>query len=300
MKKIPVIFDTDPGIDDAIALALALKLEELDIKLVTTVAGNVGIDKTTKNALDLLHFFKRDDIVVAKGATEPLIIEHEDAAEYHGVTGLGTMSLEASPNKAYDNAVYKMYEVIMNSNEKITIIAIGPLTNVALLIKAFPEVKDKIEQIVMMGGATHRGNKEVMAEYNIAVDPHSAKIVFNSGIKMALLTLEIGNSAKISESEMKTVDSAEGQFCYKLLVDYKGAKVNTYAAIYDATAVAYLVKPEMFETKKLFADVEINGYYTNGTTVIDIDNIMKKEANIYVPLKINNEMFKSWILNTLK
>lgn len=300
MKKIPVIFDTDPGIDDAIALALALKLEELDIKLVTTVAGNVGIDKTTKNALDLLHFFKRDDIVVAKGATEPLIIEHEDAAEYHGVTGLGTMSLEASPNKAYDNAVYKMYEVIMNSNEKITIIAIGPLTNVALLIKAFPEVKDKIEQIVMMGGATHRGNKEVMAEYNIAVDPHSAKIVFNSGIKMALLTLEIGNSAKISESEMKTVDSAEGQFCYKLLVDYKGAKVNTYAAIYDATAVAYLVKPEMFETKKLFADVEINGYYTNGTTVIDMDNIMKKEANIYVPLKINNEMFKSWILNTLK
>lgn len=300
MKKIPVIFDTDPGIDDAIALALALKSKELDIRLVTTVAGNVGIDKTTKNALDLVHFFNRDDIVVAKGATEPLIIEHEDAVEYHGVTGLGTINLEQSPNKAYDNAVYKMYEVIKNSNEKITIIAIGPLTNVALLIKAFPEVKDKIEQIVMMGGATHRGNKEVMAEYNIAVDPHSAKIVFNSGIKMALLTLEIGNSAKISESEMKTVDSVEGQFCYKLLVDYKGAKVNTYAAIYDATAVAYLVKPEMFEIKKLFADVEINGYYTNGTTVIDIDNIMKKDANMYVPLKINNEMFKSWILDTLK
>lgn len=297
MKK-SVIFDTDPGIDDAVALALALKCDNMDIKLITTVAGNVGIEHTTRNALGLLETYNRSDIPVARGASEPLIVKYEDASAYHGKTGLGSVFYENLKNKAYDNAVYEMKKLI-DKEGKITIIAIGPLTNIALLLKTYEDVKDKIDEIIIMGGAIARGNMTVYAEYNIGADPHSAYIVFNSGIKLTMLGLEMGDNAKISEADMDKLESKTGKFLARLFKDYKGAKFNGYASVYDATAIAYFDDPSIYKTKKCFVDVEIEGKYTKGATIVDIKNISGKEPNVYVPYEIDSKKFRDWFIEKL-
>ncbi|WP_156286112.1 nucleoside hydrolase [Oceanivirga salmonicida] len=300
MKKVPIILDTDPGIDDAIALGLALNCENIDIKLITTVAGNVNITHTTRNALDLLSFYEREDIPVAKGTSKPLIIPYEDASEYHGINGLGDIEIPKSDVNVLENAVYEMRKLILNSKEKITIIAIGPLTNIALLISTFPEVKNNIQEIILMGGALGRGNKEPLIEYNIGADPHAAKIVFNSKLKITMLGLEMGNNAKIDQEDIKHINNKVSNFFYNLLTKYRGAKDNTVSAIYDATAIAYLNNPNIFDVEYLFVDVEINGLYTNGTTIIDLRKIYNKESNVYVATKIDSKAFKKWVIDNLK
>src|SRR5690606_10281021 len=150
MNKRPIIIDTDPGIDDAVALAIALYSEKLDVRLITTIAGNVGLDKVTLNALKLLKFFKKE-IPVAMGADRPLIKEPIDASNVHGSTGMDGYDFE-EPTKELllkENAVNAMYRVIMESEQPITLVPIGPLTNIALLLKVYPEVKEKIAEIVL-------------------------------------------------------------------------------------------------------------------------------------------------------
>ena len=160
MSKRPIIIDTDPGIDDALAIAIALFSEELEVKLITTVAGNVSLEKVTNNALRLLAFFEKD-IPVAAGASAPLIEELIDASNVHGVSGMEGFDFP-EPKKSLllkENAVNAMYRTIMESEEKVTLVPIAPLTNIALLFAMYPEVKERIQEIVMMGGSASRGNK---------------------------------------------------------------------------------------------------------------------------------------------
>ncbi|WP_308557428.1 nucleoside hydrolase [uncultured Sneathia sp.] len=296
---IPVIIDTDPGIDDAIAIALAIKCSKLDIRLITTVAGNVGIENTTRNALNLVSFFGRPDIQVARGSSKPLIQKFVDGSEFHGKSGLGSIVLKKSLNKAKDNAVEEMKNVILNSNEKISIIALGPLTNIALLLKSYPSVKDNIEKIVLMGGSIGRGNMSPLVEFNIGADPDAAKIVFNEGIDITMIGLEMGDDARISEDDLKDSKTEIGKFCYQAIVDYRGGKIGKIASIYDATAVAYLVNPNLFKTRKLFVDIEIQGQYTRGATVVDLNGVYKKEPNTTVALEINSNEFRNWLIKKL-
>lgn len=160
MTKKPIILDTDPGIDDAVALAVALHSEELEVKLITTVAGNVGLDKVTRNALKLLTFFNKN-IPVAKGAAEPLIREGADASNVHGESGMEGYDF-GEPNTDLlldEHAIHAMYRVIRESEVPITLVPIGPLTNIALLLKVYPEAKSNIEQIVLMGGSLGKGQQ---------------------------------------------------------------------------------------------------------------------------------------------
>ena len=193
MKPTPLIIDTDPGIDDAVAIALALYAPELDVKLITTVAGNVGIEATTGNALKLLAYYGKD-VPVAKGAAAPLIRQPEDASDIHGATGMEGFDFPEPKTELLleKNAVEAMRDVLMAAEEPITIMPIGPLTNIALLLKVYPEVKPQIKEIVLMGGSVTRGNKGVMAEFNIYVDPEAAKIVLDSGLKITMATLDAG------------------------------------------------------------------------------------------------------------
>ncbi|GKX57903.1 ribonucleoside hydrolase RihC [Leminorella grimontii] len=301
--KRPIIIDTDPGIDDAVALGIALFARELDVKLITTVSGNVGIEHVTNNALKLLTFWTLST-PVAKGAARPLLREVRDASEVHGVTGMEGYEFP-EPNRGNllnITAVQAMYQTLKESEEKITIVAIGPLTNVALLLREYPEIKGKIAEIVLMGGALGRGNFGVLSEFNIAVDPEAAKIVFESGLAIAMTPLDVGLKALVypqDSEEIKQMNQT-GDMMYSLFKKYRGGSFNTGLKMYDSCAIAYLLKPEMFTVQNVFVAVETKGEYTSGATVIDLKASLGKAANCKVCVDIDEELFKAWFLAALK
>ena len=176
MKR-KIIIDTDPGIDDAAALAIALNNPELEVLMLSTVAGNVNLDYTTENAKKILDFFEKDT-PLARGNSLPLLREYEDASQFHGETGMNGYDFPVSERKVMpEHSAVAMKEMILASEKKVTLVTIGPLTNAALLLSMYPEVKDKIEEIVIMGGSTIGGNTNTAAEFNIKVDPHAAQMV---------------------------------------------------------------------------------------------------------------------------
>ena len=243
MKRIPLIIDTDPGIDDAVAIALALYSDDIDVRLITTVSGNVGIEATTTNALKLLAYFGKD-VPVARGASEPLIRAAQDASDIHGATGMEGFDFPEPKRELLmeRNAIDAMRDVLMKSEEPITIMPIGPLTNIALLLKAYPEVKARIERIVLMGGSVTRGNKGVMAEFNIYVDPEAAKIVLASGVPIVMATLDAGLGTAIppeKTAQLKDMGKV-GLMAHDLFQRYRKRSFGTGLKMYDACAVACL------------------------------------------------------------
>ncbi|MBR3118642.1 MULTISPECIES: ribonucleoside hydrolase RihC [Oceanobacillus] len=303
MNKKPIIIDTDPGIDDAVALAIALFSEELDVRLITTVNGNVSLEKVTYNMLRLLKFFDKE-IPVAKGASTPLIVDPVDASDIHGETGMDGYNFE-EPDESLlldEHAVNAMYKEIMSSKEKITLLPIGPLTNIALLFKLYPEVKENIAEIILMGGSTGRGNASVMAEFNIYADPEAAKIVFSSGLPIVMAGLDVGMKALVypEDSEVLKGMNDTGNMIYHLFKKYRGGSFNSGLKMYDSCAVAYLLKPDLFTTVDTYVDVELNGGLTKGATIVDLKGYMKQESNVKVCVDINAPAFKKWLMENLR
>lgn len=303
MTTRPIIIDTDPGIDDAVALAIALYSEKLDVRLITTIAGNVGLDKVTYNALRLLKFFNKT-VPVALGADRPLIKDPIDASDIHGSTGMDGFDFDEPTDDLVlkENAVNAMYRVIMNSKEPITLVPIGPLTNIALLLKTYPEVKENIAEIVLMGGSTGRGNAGVMAEFNIYADPEAAKIVFQSKLPLVMVGLDVGLKALVypEDSEQLKVMNQTGNMIYQLFQKYRGGSMKTGLKMYDSTAIAYLLQPEMFQVVDTFVDVELHGSMTTGCTVVDLKGYLGKPNNAKVCVDIDPQMFKQWFMDSLK
>lgn len=303
MNKRPIIIDTDPGIDDALAIAIALYADELDVKLVTTVAGNVGIDKTTYNALRLLKFFEKESIPVAVGADRPLIRPYEDASYIHGKSGMEGYDFEDPTAKPIaENAVNAMRRIIMESKEPITIVAIGPLTNVALLLKVYPEVKENIKEVVMMGGSLSRGNMGVMSEFNVGVDPEAAYILFHSGLNITMVGLDIGLKALVlpeDSEEIKTMNKT-GEMAYCLFKKYRGGSFNTGLKMYDSTAIAYLLVPEIYEVVDTYVDVELAGSMTAGCTVVDLKGYLNQPNNAKVCTDVDAVKFREWFRESIR
>lgn len=302
MKKRPIIIDTDPGIDDAVAIAIALFSEELDVKLITTVAGNVSLDKVTYNTLRLLKFFQKE-VPVAKGAAEPLIRPLMDASNVHGKSGMEGFDFEEPDDHLLleENAVNAMRRVIMESDEPITLVPIAPLTNIALLLKVYPEVKANIREIVMMGGSASRGNKGVMSEFNVATDPEAAKIVFNSGLPLVMAGLDVGwNALVLPEDSAKLPQLGEvGRMAYCLFQKYRGGSMKTGLKMYDSCAMAYLLEPEMYEIAETYVDVELAGTMTAGCTLVDLKGYLGQPNNAKVCMSINQELFRTWFLDCI-
>lgn len=302
MKKRPIIIDTDPGIDDAVAIAIALFSEELDVKLITTVAGNVSLDKVTYNTLRLLKFFQKE-VPVAKGAAEPLIRPLMDASNVHGKSGMEGFDFEEPDDHLLleENAVNAMRRVIMESDEPITLVPIAPLTNIALLLKVYPEVKANIREIVMMGGSASRGNKGVMSEFNVATDPEAAKIVFNSGLPLVMAGLDVGwNALVLPEDSAKFPQLGEvGRMAYCLFQKYRGGSMKTGLKMYDSCAMAYLLEPEMYEIAETYVDVELAGTMTAGCTLVDLKGYLGQPNNAKVCMSINQELFRTWFLDCI-
>ena len=301
MGKEKFIIDTDPGIDDSVALAIALFSDSMDVKLITTVAGNVSVEKVTANALRLMTFWGKR-VPVAQGAKKPFIAPFIDASNVHGQSGMDgfdfpepDMSLLCS-----EHAVSKRYEVIMAEKE-ICIIAIGPLTNLALLFALHPEVKPHISRIVMMGGSITRGNKGVMSEFNFATDPHAAKMVFDSGIPLVMAGLDVGWQATVlpENTEQLLSMGKTGHMVHALFKKYRSGTFATGLRMYDACAVAYVLRPDMFKTADVFVDIELSGSLTAGCSVVDLTGDGHRDATTTVCTAIASVEFRKWFIESL-
>lgn len=302
MDKIPVIIDTDPGIDDAIAIAMAVADERLDIQLFTTAAGNTGIHNTTSNMLKLAEFFGLD-IPIAQGCERALIRAPQEASQVHGDSGMDGYDF---PEPAWDallpdHAVLAMHQALHASDTKMTIVCLAPLTNLAMLLRLYPGDVERIERVIFMGGSTQRGNKGVLAEYNIFCDPEAADIVFRSGVSLHMVPLDVGwkalvmpqHSAKIAEL------GKAGKMLHALLSHYRGGGLETGLKMYDGTAIALLLQPEMFTTVYAPVTVELHGTHTAGTTLVDLKGYMDAEKNCEVAVDIDSEEFTSFMLAQL-
>lgn len=304
MNKIPVIIDTDPGIDDAAAIGIALFSQCLDIKLITTVFGNVSVEKTTSNALKLLNFYKKQTIRIAKGAAEPLLIDAIDASGVHGDSGMeGYDFIEGDVSLLCENnAVVEMRKVLIQSEKPITIVAIGPLTNIALLLKTFPEVKHYIKEVIFMGGSYTRGNYGVMSEFNFHADPHAADIVLKSGINLVMAPLDIGLKALITPEVIAQIEDMNetGRMLSCLFRRYRGGSYATGLKMYDSTAIGYLLCPEMYTKQFVYVTVETCGAYTLGSSLVDFKGYLNHSENVTVLTDIDSSQFKLWFVENLK
>lgn len=292
MRK--VIIDTDPGIDDAAAIAILLNEPSINVELISCVAGNVGIEHTTNNALRLLNFLQKD-IPVAKGAATPLLRENRFATNAHGASGMGSFEFP-EPKTALlteENAVLKQWQILQAAKEPVTIIALGPLTNVALLLQTFPEIRSKIQEIVLMGGSTARGNIGVYGEFNVMIDPEAAKIVFRSGVPITMVGLDIGRKARLLAEDLDALETHPvGKMLADLFRSYDGGDISEGVKMYDPSAALYLLNPELFQTQLAFVDVEISSPLTLGATVVDFDGVFEQADNATICVDVDVEAFR--------
>lgn len=300
---IPIILDTDPGIDDAAAITLALKSPAIDVRLITTVVGNVAVDKTTANALRLVEFLEMD-VPVAKGASQPLLREHEDSSHIHGASGMGGYEFpELSKEPIEMNAVEAMKQTLEQAGEPITIVAIGALTNVALLIKEYPEVLHHIKEIIIMGGALGAGNVNSAAEFNIYTDPHAAKIVFDAQLPLVMIGLDITTATVVKKEALMEVKEINdlGHLLYSLFANYNSGSIEGGIEAHDLSAIYYLIHPEKAKTKDYSIDIAVEGP-AMGATVADVQGIHHpNQKNCTVGLAFESlDHFNEWFIETVK
>lgn len=310
MKKRNIIIDCDPGHDDALAIMVALaKKDLLDLKGLTIVAGNQTLEKLSKNTLNLLSYLE-EDVPVVQGVERPIIkpLTIGDGLEIHGESGLdGFVFPEPKIELAGTNAVHFLYETIMRNEEKITLVPTAPLTNIALLLKAYPEVKEKIEVISLMGGGINNGNITPSAEFNIYADPDAANIVFNSGIPIIMSGLDVTEKAFITFDEVSKINPEQGKCSSMIrgLLDFYGEFSKSFGLtsmpLHDVCSVLYLTNPEIFKGEYYTVDVEVNDGITRGQTVAD-RRIYAPEhkKNTFVLLDIDREKFLEIILESIK
>jgi inosine-uridine nucleoside N-ribohydrolase len=270
-----IIIDTDPGIDDAMAIFLALRSPELKVEAITPVAGNVPLDLTLPNALRLLEIAKHRDIPVAAGASHPLVRRLATAGHVHGVNGLAGVEFpEPRIKPVHDTAPDLIRHIVREDPHEITIVAIGPLTNIALALCADPEIAAMIPAIVIMGGSLSGGNMTPAAEFNLYVDPEAARIVFDANIPLTMVGLDVTRKCLVSEQHIKQLEAAKNpvsQAAGKILrATYErmrhGGEV-TDIALHDALAVASLIDHDVITRKDYYVEVETAGEWTAGETI---------------------------------
>lgn len=295
-----IIIDCDPGHDDAIALILALASPELNVAAVTTCAGNQTPDKTLRNALRILTLLKRQDIPVAGGALKPLLRELIIADNVHGESGLDGPSLP-DPDFApqADNAVELMARILRTSPHPVTIVATGPLTNVALLLAGHGALAAKIERIVIMGGAVMLGNWTAAAEFNIFVDPEAADRVFKSGIPIIMAGLDVTHQAQVMDEDIDRIrqlnnpvaDVVAGLLDFFMLYHRQERWGFQGAPLHDPCTIAWLLAPELFTSIERWVGIETRGEYTQGMTVVDYYQLTDNVPNAEVLMGIDRKGF---------
>lgn len=306
---LPVILDCDPGHDDAIALILALASPELKVLAVTTSAGNQTPDKTLNNALRILTLLGRHDIPVAAGAPKPLARELIIADNVHGESGLDGPRLP-DPGFAPQamTALELMARTLRESPVPVTLVPTGPLTNIALLLAAHPELHPKIAGIVLMGGAAGAGNWTPAAEFNIYVDPQAADMVFRSGIPITLCGLDVTHQAQVMDEDIERVRAIPNPVarCVAELLDFfmiyhRDPKWGFLGApLHDPCTIAWLLAPALFNGVDCWVGIETQGTHTVGMTVVDRYGLTGRAANAHVLLGLDREGFIDLLVQRLQ
>ena len=275
MARTRLVIDTDPGVDDAVAILLALASEELDVLALTCVAGNVDVDKTTLNARRLLDLAGRRDVIVARGCAAPLVGELDEAGDVHGVDGLGDIEwpdplTPEGPEHAVDLIARLAHEA------PLTIAAIGPLTNLAVLLARYPGVESRVERVVIMGGSSFAGNVTAAAEFNIWADPEAAARVFSATWPITLMPLDLTHQATLDDGDLtylRGLGTEVGRRTAAVLEPYAAYHDQWYGnrdvIMHDAMAIYELLVPEAIEKQGAHVVVETGGVHTRGETVID-------------------------------
>jgi len=298
MKK-DIILDVDTGIDDAVAIALATYSNKLNVKLITTIAGNLSVNEVTKNTLNFLQAINKRNIPVAIGANKPLEREKDDSIQAHGKKGLGKYKfpkLEIAPIKM--DAVDKMYQIIKNSKKQIVIIALGPLTNIARLLLEHPDAMDKIEYILISGGLLYDNKRNPYLSFNIMQDPEAARYVMKSGEKIIICPSNHGHTAFLTPEEVEKTRTTNktGEMLEYIFRSYKDRHVKVGIATHDPCAVMYVAHPEIFKKENMY--VHIRFLTKQQTGVIDFDT--SRKPNTKVAVDINVKKFKKIFFNSLK
>jgi inosine-uridine nucleoside N-ribohydrolase len=299
----PIVIDCDPGHDDAIAILLALASPELDVRAITTVAGNQTLDKTTRNALVVLEVAGRTDIPVAAGADAPLRRPLRTAAHVHGESGLdGPVLPEPSARPVDKHATELLAEAI---EPGVVLVPTAPLTNIALLLERHPDVRERLEAIVWMGGAIGQGNVTPAAEFNAFVDPEAAAAVFASGIPVTVIPLDVTHRALFTRAHAERLRGTgrAGRFVAELSDFFQRFHEVSYglqgSPIHDAVAVAQVIDPTLVTTLHVDVEVETDSQFCDGRTVVDLRATTGRPANADVGIDIDAPRFLDLLVGRL-
>jgi purine nucleosidase len=309
MKKRRIILDTDPGIDDALAILLALATPQVALEAITVTYGNCSVDQGVQNALSILELTEANHIPVAKGADRPLVQPLLLAPETHGNSGLGYAQLPA-PSITPDPTpvVTLMIDKVMANPDEITIVAVGPLTNLALAIRTEPRLLETVKDVYIMGGAIrHDGNTTPQAEFNAYCDPHAAHIVFHSGLPITLVPLDITYQVVFTSrdlSRLQKVDAPLTRFIGEATRFYmefhdEHQKISG-CAINDPLALAITYLPSLVDCQALYVDIDISGGVSMGKTYADFFGLLDKEPNMQVALEVQPREFMEHFLERME
>lgn len=297
-----VILDCDPGHDDAVAILLAAGHPEVEILGLTTVGGNHTVDRVTRNAQHVLAIAGREDVPIYPGASRPLINEVITAEDIHGDTGMEIHGFELpEPRVAPESthAVRWMIDTLMREEPgSVTVIPTGPLTNLALAARLEPRIVGRVKEVVLMGGAFGAGNYTASAEFNIAVDPEAAHIVFGEQWPIVMVGLDLTHQALATpqvQQRFATLGTRPGEFVVSLIdafrKNYRDAQGFTDPPVHDPCAVAYVIDPSLMRTVKAPLDVELSGSLTRGRTVADLRAPAGPECHSAVATELDAERF---------
>jgi len=274
----PIIIDCDPGVDDAIALMLALKSPELIVKAITVVAGNVPLALTQRNARQICELLGRSDVPIYAGCPRPLVRSLITAEDIHGKTGLEGATLpEPSLPLQTGHAVSFLIDTLQSATEPLTLTTLGPLTNIAAAIVQAPDILQNIERIVMMGGGITHGNITPVAEFNIYVDPHAAHVVFEAEVPITFLSLDVTHQVLTTPARLdaiRKIGNPVSEVAVAVLSHYGKADEERLgqvgAPLHDPCVIAYLLRPDLFTTYPGTVQVELNSSLTLGQTVVSL------------------------------
>ena len=308
-RPLPLIIDSDPGLDDALAIGLAVARPELDLLAVTTVGGNADVRHCTTNALRLLHLYGAPDVPVAEGSAGALFGSIVRATEIHGEAGIGRSALPPSPVEVRPEGAVDLIAAILRSHpEPVVIAPIGPLTNIALLLRLHPELAPRIAHLCVMGGSIGDGNTTVSAEFNIYADPEAAAIVFESGLPITMMGLDVTHQAVLripALERFRSIGTASGSAAAEL-VEYALAREGQWygtprMSVHDAVAVAHLAIPDLVEVAEYDVQVDTGQGPARGRTVCDglpVRMARKgRAANAQVGIRIDRDRFEDLLVD---
>jgi pyrimidine-specific ribonucleoside hydrolase len=305
---VPLVIDTDPGIDDALAILLALASPEVDLRLVTTVHGNVDLAQTTENALRVLHLAGRSDVPVAAGARSALVhSQAERAGHVHGASGLGGVELPTSPAAPDPRpAVVALADLLLSSPEPVTVATIGPMTNLALLLAVYPEAAERIGRVVSMGGSAARGgNVTAAAEFNAWADPEAAQAVLRSTLPTVMVGLDVTLPTVLGEADIARCAAAGpiGAQIMAILQHYLDYARRTYGArgavVHDALALTEAIRPGTLETVRRDVVVDTSLGAFRGQTLVDRRSVSTAPSAVEVAEDVDSAAAVQFLVDRL-